>query len=100
VVPDDGHAEVVRHVVVRGRVHGVGFRASCAARATAASVSGWVANRADGTVEALFAGPAGAVDQLVEWCRHGPPLARVTSVDVTDASPSATALTGTGFAIR
>lgn len=99
-MPDDGHAEVMRQVVVRGQVHGVGFRASCAARATAAGVSGWVANRADGTVEALFAGPAETVNQLVEWCRHGPPLARVTAVDVTDAPPASTAPTGTGFAIR
>lgn len=76
-----------RRVVVRGRVHGVGYRASCGARARAAGVAGWVRNVADGTVEAVFEGSPAAVDQLVAWCRQGPPTARVTHVDIFDEPP-------------
>lgn len=72
-------------VVVSGRVQGVGYRASCAARARRAGVGGWVRNRPDGTVEAAFVGGPASVDALVAWCRHGPPLARVDHVAVYDA---------------
>lgn len=75
---------VRRHVVVSGRVQAVGFRASCQHRAQAAGLSGYVRNLADGRVEAAFEGPAPAVETLVSWCRTGPPLARVTRVDVTN----------------
>ncbi len=80
-------APVRRRVVVRGRVQGVGFRASCAHRAVAAGLRGWVRNRADGTVEAVFEGDATVVDALVAWCAEGPPFARVSGVDVTDEPP-------------
>jgi acylphosphatase len=75
-------------VVVHGRVQGVFFRDACARRARAAGVAGTVRNRADGTVEARFEGPAAAVDALVAWCRDGPPHAEVTGVDVVEDSPT------------
>jgi acylphosphatase len=73
---------------VRGRVHGVGFRVSCARRAERAGLTGWVRNRPDGTVEVDVEGPAPGVHELIEWCRQGPPAARVTGVDVIEGTPS------------
>ncbi len=71
-----------RHVQVRGRVQGVGFRYSFQHEARRLGVSGWVRNRLDGSVEAAVYGPAEAVEKLIEWARHGPPSARVTDVRV------------------
>jgi acylphosphatase len=87
---------VRRRVVVAGRVQAVGFRASCHHRAIAAGLGGWVRNLADGRVEATFEGSPASVDELVAWCRTGPPLARVTAVAVTPEPPEGE----TGFAIR
>jgi acylphosphatase len=67
-------------VTIRGRVQGVGYRAWVEHKATSARLDGWVRNRRDGSVEALFAGPARAVADLVALCRHGPPASRVTEV--------------------
>ena len=67
-------------VTIRGRVHGVGYRAWVEHQVTSARLEGWVRNRRDGSVEALFAGPAGGVADLVALCRHGPPGARVAQV--------------------
>ena len=75
-------------MVVRGRVQGVFFRDSCAREARRQGVAGWIRNRADGRVEAWFEGDAQAVDNLVRWCRRGPPQARVESVEVGDESPA------------
>jgi acylphosphatase len=74
-------------VLVEGRVQGVWFRESCRREAAAAQVTGWVANRADGRVEAVFQGPPDAVARMVEWCRHGPRRAVVTGLQVTDEEP-------------
>jgi acylphosphatase len=76
-----------RQVLVSGRVQGVWFRESCRKEAVAAGVSGWVTNRPDGRVEAVFEGPEPAVESLVEWCRRGPPRARVDSVQVSGLAP-------------
>ncbi|MBW3614896.1 MAG: acylphosphatase [Actinobacteria bacterium] len=78
---------VRRRVVVDGRVQGVFFRETCRREATGAGVAGWAANRSDGKVEAVFEGPVEAVDRLVEWCRRGPPSARVLDVTVRDETP-------------
>lgn len=75
---------VRRRVVIAGRVQAVGYRASCAHRAAEAGLGGSVQNLPDGRVEAVFEGSPQTVDGLVEWCRAGPPLARVTAVAVTD----------------
>ncbi len=67
-------------VRIQGRVQGVWFRGWVAREAGARGLRGWVRNRFDGTVEALFAGPAAAVDDMVAACRTGPPAAMVTDV--------------------
>lgn len=82
--------------MVAGRVQGVSFRYSCRAEAVAAGVSGWVTNRPDGSVEAVFEGDADAVDRIVAWCHQGPPAARVDEVSVDDEAPTGTS----GFRVR
>ena len=67
---------------VRGRVQGVYFRASTAECAHRLALSGYVRNEPDGSVLVLAAGAAPALDELVEWLHTGPPMARVTSVEV------------------
>lgn len=66
---------------VAGRVQGVGFRYFVIREASARGVTGWVRNRADGSVELLAEGPRAALDELIEALRRGPPAARVTSVE-------------------
>jgi len=67
-------------VVIDGRVQGVFFRVSCAREARERGVSGWVRNLPGGGVEAVFEGPQAHVDELITWCRTGPPGARVEAV--------------------
>ena len=67
-------------VLIQGRVQGVWFRGWMAREAGARGLGGWVRNRFDGTVEALFAGPAAAVEDMVAACWTGPPAAKVTDV--------------------
>jgi acylphosphatase len=87
-------AERAVHVVIRGRVQGVGFRAWVEDEAEARALSGWVRNRREGTVEAVFAGDAAAVDAMVAACRVGPRAAAVDDVRVGDyAGPSLTGFT-------
>jgi len=71
-----------RRIVVHGLVQGVFFRDTVRRRAISAGVSGWVRNRADGTVEAVFEGDVGGVERLVEFCREGPRGAQVDGIDV------------------
>ena len=71
---------VIRHISVRGRVQGVGFRAFVEHEALKHHVGGWVRNRRDGTVEALFAGEADAVAAAIEACRRGPMSGRVDAL--------------------
>jgi acylphosphatase len=70
----------IRHVTITGRVQGVGYRAWVEHRARAHDLEGWVRNRRDGSVEALFAGPAAVVADMVAVCRRGPSSARVDAV--------------------
>ena len=79
--------DVRRRVVVGGRVQGVGYRESCRRQAERLGLAGWVRNRADGSVEAVFEGPAESVDAAVSWCREGPRWAAVRSVDLYDEVP-------------
>ena len=74
-------------VLVRGRVQGVWFRAWTESEARARGLSGWVRNRRDGAVEALFHGAEAAVDAMAAACRQGPPAARVESVEQSPAPP-------------
>ena len=75
------------HVVVHGHVQGVFFRDTVRRSAREHGVSGWVRNRRDGTVEAVFEGPPEGVSALVELCRTGPPGAHVERVEVTEEQP-------------
>jgi acylphosphatase len=70
-----------RQIRVRGRVQGVGFRDMLRAEALRLGVTGWVRNRADGSVQALLQGDDASVDRLIAWARRGPPLARVSALD-------------------
>ena len=85
-----------RRVVVHGHVQGVFFRDSARRLAQQRGVGGWIANRGDGTVEAVFEGEANAVERLVEFCRRGPRGAQVESVDVSEEDPEGLS----GFTVR
>ena len=78
--------DVMRHVVIRGRVQGVGFRAWTECTALERGLQGWVRNRRDGAVEALFAGSPDAVAAMVSACNRGPPGSRVDGVDQRDGT--------------
>ncbi|HEV8113553.1 MAG TPA: acylphosphatase [Planctomycetota bacterium] len=79
---------IAKHAVVRGVVQGVGFRWHAKERARGLGLAGWVQNLPDGAVEAWVEGPPQSVDAFVDWIRHGPPAARVESVDLSDAPPT------------
>lgn len=70
------------HLRINGRVQGVGFRQSMRSEAKSLGVTGWVRNRADGSVEAQIQGSTQAVQALLDWARQGPPAAQVTSMEV------------------
>ena len=70
--------QTIRHVVIHGRVQGVGYRVFTEYAALDRGLAGWVRNRRDGAVEAVFAGPPEAVAAVIEACRRGPPGARST----------------------
>jgi acylphosphatase len=76
-----------KRVVVHGRVQGVWFRDSTRRRAEAAGVTGWVANRPDGAVEAVFEGEPDAVTRVADWMRSGPSRAVVEQAEVTEEEP-------------
>lgn len=75
------------HLVIHGLVQGVFFRSETAGEARAKGLTGEVWNNPDGTVEAVIEGPDPEVRELVEWCHHGPPSARVDNVDITWEEP-------------
>jgi acylphosphatase len=77
---------IIRQVTIRGRVQGVGFRAWVEVQASARNLEGWVRNRRDGSVEALFAGAREGVEDMVALCKSGPISARVEVVTEADAS--------------
>ncbi len=89
-------AQLRRRVIVHGRVQGVAFRYATRERAQALGASGWVRNRSDGAVEAVFEGPAEVVEAMLAFCRRGPPAARVERVDVHEEAPEALR----GFEVR
>lgn len=69
------------HLVIKGLVQGVFYRASTQETAINLGLNGWVRNLPDGSVEAIFEGPAEKVKEAVKWCRQGPPGSRVTDID-------------------
>jgi acylphosphatase len=94
-------AAAIRQVMIRGRVQGVGYRAWVEQQAMARELEGWVRNRRDGSVEALFAGPADVVSDMIAQCRRGPSSARVDTVTDEPASSDALNLrrAGEGFSV-
>jgi acylphosphatase len=79
----------IRHVTIRGRVQGVGYRYWLEQQARARDLEGWGRNRRDGSVEALLSGPADSVAKLIAACRHGPASARVDAVQEEPGNPDA-----------
>ena len=94
VVPED--SEIACLVRITGRVQGVWYRGWAHDEALQRGLTGWVRNRRDGSVEALFAGPAVAVREMINACKHGPPAADVVGVN----SEAAEAPESTGFELR
>lgn len=76
---------VTRRLIATGRVQGVGFRQFVLRIAHELNVTGWVRNRADGTVEAIVCGDAAAVEAMIDRARRGPANAKVTELRVTEA---------------
>lgn len=85
-----------RRAIARGRVQGVFFRDTTRREAESRSVAGWVSNRPDGAVEAVFEGEPDAVEAMLRFCRQGPGRAEVEEVEVSAEEPEGLA----GFAIR
>ena len=83
---------IIRRVVICGLVQGVGFRAWTEVTAIERGIEGWVRNRADGSVEALFVGEMETVVAMVAACRDGPRGARVAAIDQRDGTPEELAL--------
>ena len=76
------------HVLIRGRVQGVAYRAWTQITALDLGLEGWVRNRRGGDVEALFKGPAEVVASMIDACRRGPPGARVDSIVKREGLPA------------
>ena len=77
---------VTKHLLITGRVQGVGYRFYLQRKARELGVAGWVRNRSNGTVEAVVHGSPGQVDAVVAWARRGPPSAVVADVEISDGS--------------
>jgi acylphosphatase len=85
------------HILISGRVQGVWFRATTKQVADQIGVKGWVRNTSNGCVEAVFEGEEKRVDEIVEWCHSGPPMAIVEKVKVEKQAPTNSF---EGFSIR
>ncbi len=75
------------YVRIYGRVQGVWFRAHTKEMAEKLGIKGWVRNMPDGSVEAVFEGDEKSLKEMIKWCQRGPPLARVTRVEVRYEEP-------------
>jgi acylphosphatase len=84
-------------VLISGEVQGVWFRANTRDRAIELGLNGWVRNTSDGKVEAVFEGEEERIKRMIEWCRHGPPLARVEKLEIRWEEPKNER---NGFSIR
>jgi acylphosphatase len=85
-----------KRIVARGRVQGVWYREACRRHAEGLGLAGWARNLDDGTVEVVAEGESEALDELVAWCRQGPPRALVVGLDVRAEPPQGLA----GFRTR
>lgn len=79
--PSESDSTKTDKVVIKGRVQGVFYRDWTVQNATELGLKGWVRNKRDGSVEALFSGPVEKVDEMMQRCRRGPPAARVTGLE-------------------
>lgn len=79
---------VCRHLFVRGRVQGVGFRWHTRAEALSLGLAGWVRNLPDGRVEAWVEGEPVALERFLAWIRRGPPAARVDALEIAEVPPA------------
>ena len=93
-------SEAIVHLVITGRVQGVGYRYFVESEATARKLCGWVRNRRDGAVEAIVAGSPESVDEMVAACWRGPSASRVAEVQVTAIDAAAADLPAAGFETR
>lgn len=84
-MPDDKERA---HVYISGNVQGVFFRDSTRQKAEELGLAGWVKNMPDGRVEAIFEGPSGAVQEIIDWCKEGPSQATVEDVDAEHEEPA------------
>ena len=75
------------HVVISGRVQGVWFRASTKDKAQQLGLTGWIKNTSEGNVEAVFEGEEKLINEMLDWCHHGPPLAQVENIEVKKQEP-------------
>jgi acylphosphatase len=89
-------SDAIRQVTIRGRVQGVGYRYWVEQQARARGLEGWVRNRRDGSVEALFAGPPDVVSGMIALCRRGPASARVNALEEEPAGADALNLRRSG----
>ncbi|MHC2251692.1 acylphosphatase [Bradyrhizobium embrapense] len=89
-------SDVIRHVTISGRVQGVGYRAWVDEQASVRGLEGWVRNRRDGSVEAVFAGPDDVVADMIAACRRGPSSARVANVQADPGTSDLLNLRGAG----
>jgi acylphosphatase len=87
-------SDIIRHVTIRGRVQGVGYRAWVAHMAGRGGLAGWARNRHDGAVEAMFSGPEHLVRATIETCRKGPPSSRVDAIEEREGTAQDLALRG------
>ena len=85
LVPEDEGGRIARFVRITGKVQGVFYSGWTRDEAVARGLKGWVRNRRDGSVEALFAGPALPVQEMINACREGPPAAQVFEVEAEAA---------------
>ena len=88
-----GDDNVQVHLIIKGRVQGVFYRASAQEQAQSLGLTGWVRNLPDGSVEAVAEGPAATVDRFVKWCHEGPRHARVDGVE-TERNPASAQFSG------
>ena len=75
------------HLLIRGKVQGVFFRASAREQAESIGLTGWIRNTGDGSVEAVVTGHVEGVNEFIRWCRTGPPKAEVKDLQVTSKEP-------------
>ena len=75
------------HVIISGRVQGVFFRASTKQKAEQLGITGWVRNTHDGCVEAIFEGEENKINEMIEWCHHGPSFSKVNNVEIKKQNP-------------